>query len=72
MLEASFAISGAIAAGLLLAGDPQASLGYVDKALGVAQQHPDIGFPYPAQSTRFSRSWQSIGPTRRNSSWTWL
>ena len=43
---------GAIGAGLLLAGDPRAALGYVDKALGVAQQNPEVGFPYPAQSTK--------------------
>ena len=43
---------GAIGAGLLLAGDPRAALGYVDKALAVAQQHPDVGFPYPANSTK--------------------
>ena len=42
----------AIGAGLLLAGDPQTSLGYIEKALGVAKQHPETGFPYPAHSTK--------------------
>ena len=43
---------GAIAAGLLMAGDPRAALGYADKAISVAKHQPDVGFPYPAYSTK--------------------
>ena len=42
----------AIGTGLLMAGDPRASLGYIEKALALAQSHPDTGFPYPANSTK--------------------
>lgn len=42
----------AIGAGLLLAGDARTSLGYIEKALGLAEQNPETGFPYPAQSTK--------------------
>ena len=43
---------GAIGAGLLMAGDPPAALGYADKAISVAMQQPDVGFLYPAHSTK--------------------
>jgi tetratricopeptide (TPR) repeat protein len=43
---------GAIGAGLLMAGDPRAAVGYADKAISVAMQQPDVGFHYPAHSTK--------------------
>ena len=42
----------AIGNGLLLAGYPQIAAGYVDRALALAHDHPDTGFPFVATSTK--------------------
>src|SRR5882672_1334574 len=42
----------AIANGLLLAGYSQMALGFTDRALGFAAQHPETGFPFVANSTK--------------------
>ncbi len=42
----------AIANGLLQAGYPQLAQTYVEKALTLANQHPETGFPYVAYSTK--------------------
>jgi CHAT domain-containing protein len=42
----------AIANGLLLAGYSQVALGYTDRALAFAAQHPETGFPFVAYSTK--------------------
>jgi CHAT domain-containing protein/tetratricopeptide (TPR) repeat protein len=42
----------AIANGLLQAGYPQLALTYVERALTLANQHPETGFPYVAYSTK--------------------
>lgn len=42
----------AIANGLLLAGYPQIALGFTERALAFAAQHPETGFPFVAYSTK--------------------
>ena len=42
----------AIANGLLLAGYSQMALGFTDRALAFAAEHPEAGFPFVAYSTR--------------------
>ena len=42
----------AIANGLLLAGYSQMALGFTDRALAFAAQHPETGFPFVAYSTK--------------------
>lgn len=41
-----------IAEGLRLAGNAPLALGYVDRALAFAQEHPETGFPFVAYSTK--------------------
>src|SRR5262245_41746316 len=43
---------GTIANGLLLAGYAPLALGYVDRALKFANEHPETGFPFVAYSTK--------------------
>ena len=43
---------GAVANGLLLAGYPPLAMGYVDRALGFANEHPEAGFPFVVYSTK--------------------
>ena len=51
---ACFALCGLTAglAGVLLAGYSQMALGFTDRALGFAAQHPETGFPFVANSTK--------------------
>ena len=43
---------GAIANGILLAGNAQLAMDYVDRALKIATDHPETGFPYVVYSTK--------------------
>lgn len=43
---------GAIANGILLAGNPQLAMGYADRALKLADEHPETGFPFVVYSTK--------------------
>ena len=43
---------GTIANGLVLAGYAPMAMGYIDRALKLAAEHPDVGFPYVAYSTK--------------------
>ncbi len=43
---------GAIANGLLSAGYPPVAMGYVDRALKFANDHPETGFPFVVYSTK--------------------
>ena len=43
---------GTIANGLLLAGYAPLAMGYVDRALKFANEHPETGFPFVVYSTK--------------------
>ena len=45
---------GAIANGVHMAGNPDLAMGYADRALKLAQEHPETGFPFVRTARRLS------------------